>query len=107
MLDLPVTTFTDNMTSRTASGIENINSVVDKTKTHGKFALSSLDKITETIISKIHYIGIKKALLCVFLPPLAILDKGRGAILLVSVLTLCGWVPGVTAALVVCTKANK
>ena len=48
-----------------------------------------------------------RALLCILLPPLAILDKGCGTILLVTLLTLCGWVPGVIAALVVCTKAGK
>jgi uncharacterized membrane protein YqaE (UPF0057 family) len=51
--------------------------------------------------------GLGRALLCIILPPLAILDKGCGTILLVSLLTLCGWVPGVIAALVVCTKAGK
>ena len=48
-----------------------------------------------------------RALLCILLPPLAILDKGCGTILLVTLLTLCGWVPGVIAALVGCTKAGK
>ena len=51
--------------------------------------------------------GLGRALLCILLPPLAILDKGCGTILLVSLLTLCGWVPGVIAALVVCTKSGK
>jgi len=51
--------------------------------------------------------GLGRALLCILLPPLAILDKGCGTILLVSLLTLCGWVPGVIAALVVCTNAGK
>lgn len=54
-----------------------------------------------------NHMGIGRALLCILLPPLAILDKGCGTILLVSLLTLCGWVPGVIAALVVCTKAGK
>lgn len=48
-----------------------------------------------------------RALLCIVLPPLAILDKGCGTILIVTLLTLFGWVPGVIAALVVCTKAGK
>jgi uncharacterized membrane protein YqaE (UPF0057 family) len=50
--------------------------------------------------------GIGRALLCLLLPPLAVLDKGCGTILLVSVLTLCGWVPGAIAALVVCTRSR-
>ncbi|MFO7821163.1 MAG: YqaE/Pmp3 family membrane protein [Lentisphaeria bacterium] len=43
-----------------------------------------------------------RALLCILLPPLAVLDKGCGALLIVILLTVVGWVPGVIAALVVC-----
>ena len=50
--------------------------------------------------------GIGRALLCIFFPPLAVLDKGCGTILIVAVLTLVGWVPGVIAALVVCTRSS-
>ena len=45
-----------------------------------------------------------RAILALICPPLAVLDKGCGSILLVTVLTLCGWIPGVIAALVVCNK---
>lgn len=45
-----------------------------------------------------------RALVCIFFPPLAVLDKGCGSILLVCVLTLCGWIPGVIAALIVCKE---
>lgn len=48
--------------------------------------------------------GLGRALLCVFLPPLAVLDRGCGTLLLVSLLTLAGWVPGVIGALVVCSR---
>ena len=41
-------------------------------------------------------------MLCIVLPPLAVLDKGCGTVLIVSVLTLCGWVPEIIAALIVC-----
>lgn len=37
--------------------------------------------------------------LALLLPPLAVLDKGCGAIVIVSVLTLVGGVPGVLAAI--------
>ena len=50
--------------------------------------------------------GIGRAILCILLPPLAVLDKGCGSILLVTLLTLCGWVPGAIAALVVCTRSK-
>lgn len=45
-----------------------------------------------------------RAVLCILLPPLAVYDKGCGSILLVAVLTIAGWVPGVIAALIICNK---
>jgi uncharacterized membrane protein YqaE (UPF0057 family) len=39
-------------------------------------------------------------------PPLAVLDKGCGSILIVVILTICGWVPGAIAALVVCANSS-
>ena len=42
-----------------------------------------------------------RVLVCVIFPPLAVLDKGCGSILLVTILTLVGWVPGVIAALII------
>ena len=45
-----------------------------------------------------------RGILCIILPPLAVLDQGCGSILLVSLLTLAGWVPGVLAALLICTR---
>jgi uncharacterized membrane protein YqaE (UPF0057 family) len=47
-----------------------------------------------------------RAILCIIFPPLAVIDKGCGSILLVFILTLCGWVPGVIAALIVCKKGK-
>jgi uncharacterized membrane protein YqaE (UPF0057 family) len=48
--------------------------------------------------------GCLRALLCVFFPPLAVVDKGCGSVLIVLLLTLAGWVPGVIGALVICNK---
>lgn len=48
--------------------------------------------------------GCGRVLLCLLLPPLAVLDKGCGILVLVTVLTLAGWVPGALAALFVCYK---
>lgn len=45
-----------------------------------------------------------RVLLCILLPPLAVLDKGCGTIVLVTLLTLAGWVPGAIAALIVCNN---
>ncbi len=42
-----------------------------------------------------------RVILSILLPPLAVLDKGCGSILIVFILTLCGWVPGVIAALII------
>ena len=48
--------------------------------------------------------GCGRAILCIILPPLAVMDKGCGSILLVTLLTIVGWVPGVIAALIICTR---
>lgn len=42
-----------------------------------------------------------RVLLAILFPPLAIVDKGCGSVVLVLLLTLIGWVPGVIAALVI------
>lgn len=41
-----------------------------------------------------------RAIIALLLPPLAVLDKGCGAIFLVTVLTFAGWVPGQILALI-------
>lgn len=45
-----------------------------------------------------------RALICILLPPLAVLDKGCGSVLLVTVLTCFGWIPGIIGALIICNK---
>ncbi|MBR5455594.1 MAG: YqaE/Pmp3 family membrane protein [Bacteroidaceae bacterium] len=45
-----------------------------------------------------------RVLLAILFPPLAVLDKGCGSFLIVFILTLCGWVPGVIGALVILNK---
>lgn len=40
-------------------------------------------------------------LLCLIFPPLAVLDRGCGSILVVFLLTCAGWVPGTIAALII------
>lgn len=42
-----------------------------------------------------------RVLLCIVFPPLAVIDKGCGSILITTILTLVGWVPGVIAALII------
>lgn len=43
--------------------------------------------------------GCGRAVLCIIFPPLAVLDRGCGTILIVTALTIAGWVPGAVAAL--------
>lgn len=45
-----------------------------------------------------------RVLLAIFFPPLSIIDKGCGSFLIVLILTICGWVPGVIAALIILNK---
>jgi len=42
-----------------------------------------------------------RVLLAILFPPLAIIDKGCGSVIITFLLTLAGWVPGVIAALVI------
>jgi len=43
--------------------------------------------------------SIFRVILCIIFPPLAVLDRGCGSVILVFLLTLCGWVPGVIGAI--------
>ena len=45
-----------------------------------------------------------RVILAILFPPLAVLDRGCGSVLIVFLLTLVGWVPGVIAALVIQNK---
>lgn len=50
--------------------------------------------------------SVPRVILCVFFPPLAVADKGCGSFLIVSILTLCGWIPGIIGALIICNRIN-
>ncbi len=45
-----------------------------------------------------------RVILSLIFPPLAVYDRGCGSILIVLILTIAGWVPGVIAALVILNK---
>ena len=47
-----------------------------------------------------------QVILAIIFPTLAVIDRGCGSMLIVLLLTLCGWVPGVIAALIILNK-NK
>jgi len=48
--------------------------------------------------------SVLRVILAILFPPLAVIDKGCGSVLIVFLLTLAGWVPGVIAALVILNK---
>ena len=45
-----------------------------------------------------------RVILAIIFPPLAVADKGCGSFLIVLLLTLLGWTPGVLAALIILNK---
>jgi uncharacterized membrane protein YqaE (UPF0057 family) len=48
-----------------------------------------------------------RVLLSIIFPPLAVLDKGCGSVLIVLLLTCAGWIPGVIGALVILNKDSQ
>ena len=53
------------------------------------------------LLTKENEMSLIRVILCVIFLPLAVIDKGCGSILITLLLTLCGWVPGVIAALII------
>ena len=47
-----------------------------------------------------------RVILSIIFPPLAVIDKGCGSVLIVFILTLCGWIPGVIGAPIILNKQN-
>ncbi|MDA0757516.1 MAG: YqaE/Pmp3 family membrane protein [Bacteroidetes bacterium] len=48
-----------------------------------------------------------RVFLSIVFPPLSVIDKGCGSVIIVFILTLCGWVPGIIAALIILNNPNK
>ena len=48
-----------------------------------------------------------RVLLSILFPPFAVIDQGCGSVLIVFILTICGWVPGVIAALVILNNPGQ
>ena len=42
-----------------------------------------------------------RVLFAIIFPPIAVIDKGCGSVLIIFLLTLCGWIPKVIGALVI------
>lgn len=51
--------------------------------------------------------GLGRVILSIIFPPLAVIDKGCGSIVIVTILTILGWVPGVIAALIILNNPNR
>lgn len=48
-----------------------------------------------------------RVILCIIFPPLAVLDRGCGTVLIVLLLTAAGWIPGVIAAIILNNSAQN
>ncbi|MBR3589859.1 MAG: YqaE/Pmp3 family membrane protein [Alistipes sp.] len=48
-----------------------------------------------------------RVILSILFPPLAVIDQGCGSFVIVFLLTLLGWVPGVLAALIILNNTNE
>ena len=48
-----------------------------------------------------------RVLLSILFPPFAVIDQGCGSVLIVFILTIFGWVPGVIAALVILNNIDR
>ena len=48
-----------------------------------------------------------RVLLSILFPPLAVIDKGCGSVTIVFILTVCGWIPGVIAALIILNNPKR
>jgi uncharacterized membrane protein YqaE (UPF0057 family) len=48
-----------------------------------------------------------RVFLAIIFPPLAVVDKGCGSLVIVFLLTLCGWIPGVIAALIILNNPQR
>lgn len=51
--------------------------------------------------------GCFRVLLSIICPPLAVIDQGCGSIVIVLILTVLGWIPGVLAALIILNGSDK
>jgi len=48
-----------------------------------------------------------RVLLAILFPPFSVFDKGCGSFIIVFILTLLGWIPGVIAALIILNNPNN
>lgn len=48
-----------------------------------------------------------RLIIAVVLPPLAVIDKGCGPVVVVTMLTIFGWIPGIIGAIVFASMEPK
>lgn len=48
-----------------------------------------------------------RVLFAIIFPPLSVIDKGCGSFVIIFLLTLCGWIPGVIGALVILNNPKR
>lgn len=48
-----------------------------------------------------------RVLFAILFPPLSVIDKGCGSVLIVFILTIAGWIPGVIAALIILNNPKR
>ena len=51
--------------------------------------------------------GCFRVFLAIIFPPLAVIDQGCGSVVVVLILTLLGWIPGILAALIILNKSHS
>jgi uncharacterized membrane protein YqaE (UPF0057 family) len=64
-------------------------------------------KKSKILIVDLFSMNIWRVLLAILFPPLAVIGKGCGSVLIVFILTVCGWVPGVIAALIILNNPKR
>lgn len=69
--------------------------------------MASYSCIRINLYKKLFTMSFWRVLLSIICPPLAVIDKGCGSIFIVFLLWLCGWVPGVIAALVILNNPKR
>ena len=51
--------------------------------------------------------SLTQVFLSIIFPPIAVIGYGCGSVMIVFILTLCGWVPGVIAALIIINNTSR
>lgn len=72
---------------------------------YGKHSYQKVDNLSYICKKHKFIMSLIRVILSIIFPPLAVIDKGCGSVLIVLLLTLAGWIPGVIGALVILNKS--